>query len=352
MNHPELQHKAFLLLLISITLAFAWVLAPFSGAIFWSIILAIIFFPLHQRLLVFLRMRENLAAGITLLLCLIIVVFPVTLIATSLVHQGSNVYQSILTGELNFGEYFKQVISVLPVWLANMLDRFGLGDFSGLQAKLSASSLQGSQFIATKAFNLGQNTFNFIFSVGIMLYLLFFLIRDGAKISTRIKHALPLHAQTKQYLFVKFNTVIRATVKGNIVVAAVQGSLGGLLFWFLGIQAALLWGVLMAVLSLLPALGAALIWAPVAIYFLVTGAIGKGLTMIAFGMLVIGLVDNILRPILVGKDARLPDYVVLVSTVGGLALFGLHGFVMGPVIAALFIATWDIFTSSTEAPGN
>jgi predicted PurR-regulated permease PerM len=137
--------------------------------------------------------------------------------------------------------------------------------------------------------------------------------------------------------------VVRATVKGNVVVAMAQGALGGVLFWFLGIPAPVLWGVLMAFLSLLPAVGAALVWLPVGIYFLVTGSVGKGAFIIAYGVVVIGLVDNVLRPILVGKDTKMPDFVVLFSTLGGMAIFGFNGFVIGPVIAAMFIAIWDIF---------
>ena len=185
-----------------------------------------------------------------------------------------------------------------------------------------------------------------------MLYLLFFLLRDGSSVTEKIKQAIPLHREHKRQLFSKFTTVIRATVKGNIVVAAAQGTLGGAMFWFLDIQGALLWGVLMAVMSLLPAIGAGLIWAPVAIYFLITGAIWQGVTLIIYGILVIGLIDNILRPILVGKDTQMPDYVVLISTLGGISIFGLNGFVIGPVIAALFIATWDLFTSEREATDN
>ena len=154
----------------------------------------------------------------------------------------------------------------------------------------------------------------------------------------------------KRHLFAKFTTVVRATVKGNIAVAAMQGALGGAIFSFLDIQGALLWGFVMAFLSLLPAVGAGLIWAPVAIYFLLTGSLWQGITLIAFGVLVIGLVDNVLRPILVGKDTQIPDYVVLISTLGGMVLFGLNGFVIGPVIAAIFIAAWDLFSSAKEAP--
>ena len=128
--------------------------------------------------------------------------------------------------------------------------------------------------------------------------------------------------------------------------ALLQGALGGLIFWFLGIGAPLLWGVVMAFLSLLPAIGAALVWMPVAVYLLATGAVWQGVVLILYGMLVIGLVDNFLRPILVGKDTKMPDYVVLISTLGGIATFGLNGFVIGPVIAAMFIAAWDLFSES------
>jgi predicted PurR-regulated permease PerM len=146
--------------------------------------------------------------------------------------------------------------------------------------------------------------------------------------------------------------VIRATVKGSILVAVAQGALGGLIFWFLGIHAPLLWAVLTAFLSLLPAVGAALVWLPVAIYFLAAGAAWKGVILIGYGVLVISLVDNILRPILVGKDTKMPDYVVLISTLGGLAIFGATGLVLGPVIAAMFIAAWEIFSLSRQAVGR
>jgi predicted PurR-regulated permease PerM len=228
------------------------------------------------------------------------------------------------------------------------MGNFGLTNTSELKDLLSNGALQGSQLIATQALNIGQNTFEFIISFGIMLYLLFFLLRDGAALSNRIKQAIPLSAEHKRHLLGKFTTVVRATVKGNIAVAATQGALGGLIFSFLGIQGALLWGFVMAFLSLLPAVGASLIWAPVAIYFLLTGAIWQGLTLTAFGVLVIGLVDNLLRPLLVGKDTQLPDYVVLISTLGGMVIFGLNGFVIGPVIAALFIAAWDLFSATKE----
>ncbi|RJG06663.1 AI-2E family transporter [Noviherbaspirillum cavernae] len=348
MNSPELQQKTFLVLLIAVSLAFGWILWPFHGAVFWGTVLAILFAPFYRRLLVRMNQRRNLAAITTLLLCLVVVIFPMTVITTLLVQEGASFYERVSTRELDIGMYFQQILHALPDWMVKLLDRFDLSDLASLQEKLSEGVMQVSQFIAKQAVSIGQNTVGFLIRFAIMLYLLFFLLRDGTILSQRISEAMPLSMEHKRNLFSKFTTVIRATVKGNIAVAIVQGALGGMIFWFLGIKGALLWGVVMAILSLLPAVGAGLIWVPVAIYFLVTGAIWQGVTLIVFGVLVIGLVDNILRPLLVGKDTQMPDYVVLISTLGGLSLFGLNGFVIGPVIAALFIASWDIFAASKE----
>jgi predicted PurR-regulated permease PerM len=348
MNHPELQQKTFLFLLVLVSLAFGWILLPFYGAVFWGTVLAILFAPFYRRLLARMHQRPNMAALTTLLLCLLIVILPLTLITMAMLQEGVGVFEKIRSGQINFGTYFQQVVAALPQWLVRLLDRLDLLDINSLQQRLSAGAVQASQYVATQAINITQNTFEFVINFGIMLYLLFFLLRDGARLAARIRDAIPMSAGHKRHLFKKFTTVIRATVKGNVAVAAAQGALGGLIFWFLGIQGALLWAVLMGFLSLLPAVGAAVVWLPVAIYFLVTGAIWQGVTLIAFGVLVIGLVDNLLRPILVGKDTQMPDYVVLISTLGGMALFGLNGFVIGPAVAALFIACWDLFSSTPE----
>lgn len=350
MNHPALHAKTFLLLLITVTIAFLWILLPFYGAVFWGTVLAILFAPLYRRVMDLTGQRPTVAALSTLLIFLVVVLLPLTLITLSLLQQGAGIYEKIRSGQIDFGVYFQQIVSALPTWVLNFMSRFGLTDFASLKSTLSTAATEGSQLIATKALNIGQITVDFVISIGLMLYLLFFLLRDGTSLAAKIKQAIPLNRDHKRELFDRFTTVIRATVKGNIFVAAVQGALGGLMFWFLGIHGALLWGVLMAFMSLLPAIGAALIWAPVAIYFLVTGAIWQGVTLTLFGILVIGLVDNVLRPILVGKDTQMPDYVVLLSTLGGIAIFGLNGFVIGPVIAAVFMASWDLFSSDKSLP--
>jgi predicted PurR-regulated permease PerM len=227
-----------------------------------------------------------------------------------------------------------------------LLDRFNLTNLSTVRETLASGLMKGGQVLAPQALSIGMNTFDFMISLGIMLYLMFFLLRDGKALAERIKLNIPLRADQKAALFSRFADVVRATVKGGILVAIAQGALGGLAFWFLGIHAPLLWAVLMAFLSLLPAIGAGLVWLPIALYFLASGAVWQGIGLIVYGVLVIGLVDNILRPFLVGKDTKLPDYVVLISTLGGIEVFGLNGFVMGPLIAAIFMVTWEIFSAS------
>jgi predicted PurR-regulated permease PerM len=347
--HPP--NRALLWLLVAVSAAFAWVLLPFYGTILWAGIIALLFAPVQRRLLPRLKQRRTPAALLTLLLVLVIVVIPFALITAALAREAATLFQRLQSGEVNPALYLQGLFDALPEWITSLLDRIGLVDFSALQRRLSAGLAQASQFIATQALSIGLNTFEFVAALLITLYLAFFLIRDGDALARSVNRAVPLAPAHKRELLDKFATVIRATVKGSLLVAAIQGTLGGLAFWFLGIHAALLWGVLMAFLSLVPAVGAALVWAPVAIWFLVTGALWQGIALIAWGVLVIGLIDNVLRPLLVGRDTGLPDYLVMITTLGGVAVFGVNGFVLGPLIAAMFIAVWHIYgvTRGAEA---
>ncbi len=347
-----LEERTFLLLTVVVTLAFAWVLWPFFGAILWGAVVAILFAPLNRRLLVAMPHRPNSAASVTIAIVLLIVVLPLLLIAIALVQEAAALFAQIQAGEINFSLYFQQVSNALPVWAKSFLARSGLSNFGAVQDRIGAALTEGSQYLATQIVGIGQTTFEFFVSLAVMLYLAFFLIRDGDKLLLRVKKAVPLHQAHKRELFAKFTTVIRATVKGDILVAILQGALGGFIFWALGVHAPLLWAVLMMFLSLLPAIGASLVWLPVSIYFFATGAIWQGVTLMLFGAFVIGLIDNILRPALVGKDAKMPDYVVLISTLGGIGIFGLNGFVVGPAVAAMFIAVWDIFPASQPGEGK
>jgi len=348
MKTNAIEQKTFLLLLIGVTLAFGWILFPFYGAVFWGAILAMLFRPVFRWLRKRFKGRTNLAALATLCLVLVIVILPTAFITASLVQEGTALYMRLQSGDINIATYTQEIFDHLPRWSMNMLERFGMSDMNAIQAKLLAALNQGSRNLAASAINFGQNTFDFLVGFCVMLYLLYFLIRDGGEVSTMIRDAIPLQERHKRKLLSKFTTVIRATVKGNIAVAAAQGIIGGITFALLGIHGAMLWGFLMAFLSLLPAIGAALVWGPVALYYLATGQFVPAIVLLFVGVFVIGLVDNILRPLLVGKDTKLPDYIVLISTLGGMALFGLNGFVIGPVIAAMFISAWDIFTTAQD----
>lgn len=345
---PLLEHNAFLALMVGVSLAFVSILLPFSGAVFWGAVIAIVFTPIYVRLLARWKQRRTLAALATISLVVLMVVLPLIFLTGTLVKEGTALYQRMQSGEMNFARYFEQVVAVMPGWAHDLLDHFGLTNFSELQTRITDAVAHGSQMIATYAYSMGQNALDFVIGFFVMLYLAFFLLRDGASLSRRIRASVPLAPAHRKHLAAKFITVIRATVKGNLLVAATQGALGGLAFWFFGIKGALLWAVLMGFLSLLPAIGAGLIWLPVAIYFLVTGAIWQGVALTVYGVLVIGMVDNVLRPILVGKDTQMPDYLVLISTIGGMSVFGINGFVIGPVIAAMFMAVWDLFATARE----
>lgn len=338
-------------LLLAVTaLALGWILLPFYGAILWALIIAMLFYPVYRRLLRRLKQRHNVAAGLVMLLVLVVGVVPFALMTASLAREASAVYQHIESGEWNPALYLRALFDALPAWVGTLLEYAGVGDFDILQRQLTAALAQGSQLIATQAFGIGIDTFGFVASLGVTLYLAFFLVRDGDKLARLAEVALPVPPQFKQELVRKFMAVVRATVKGSLLIAAIQGLLGGIAFWFLGVKGALLWAVLMAFLSLLPMIGAGLVWLPVALFFVLTGSPWHGLGLVAYGIFVIGLADNLLRPMLVGKDAGMPDYVVMITTLGGMAVFGINGFIIGPTIAAMFIAVWHLSITAPPTP--
>ena len=342
----SLEDNALLVLVIVVSAAFAWILWPFFGAVLWAAVLAIVFAPLHRRLLKSMPKQHNLAGLITLLVILTLVILPLTLTVASLAEEAASLHQRIESGDLDFGRMFQQVLDALPAWATDLLHRFGLANLGAIKERLSAALVKGSSFFAAQALDIGWGTANFIIDLSVMLYLLFFFVRDGDAISDRITHAIPLPADQQRALISKSTAVIRAMVKGNLLVAAVQAALGGFIFWFLGIHAPVLWAVVFALVALLPGVSSAVIWLPVGIYLLVTGAVWQGVVLIAYGTIVMGFVDNFLQPLLVGKDTQMPGYLVLISTLGGISIFGLSGFILGPVVAALFVAVWDIFSAS------
>lgn len=340
------EDKTFLALVAVVSIAFAYVIAPFFGAILWAMIATIEFFPLRNRLLRAMPGHRNGAALLTLLVIVAAVILPAIILAAFLVQEALTLYAKVESGKIDLNHYFRQFHDNLPPWAGRSLERFGLTDLDAALAKLGAAVVDSFQTLASQVLNVGGIAFGFLLALGVMLYLTFFLLRDGDALAARVATAVPLRTEQRQALLDTFVVVIRSTIKGSLVVAILQGVIGGLLFWGLGIEAPVLWGVAMAVMAFLPVVGAGLIWVPVAAFLLATGAVIKGIVLIVFGIFVIGMVDNVVRPILVGRETRLPDYVVLISTLGGLAVFGANGVVIGPVIAALFMTLWTLATTS------
>ncbi|GAB4167613.1 MAG: AI-2E family transporter [Wenzhouxiangellaceae bacterium] len=337
----KLEQRSFIAALVLVSLAFAWLLKPFFGSILWAVIIAVLFHPLQLKLEQLWGERRNLNALITLAACVFLVVIPMLLLLSSFVQQGIAFAQRVNAGEIQPGQYIDQIRAAFPAVQA-FLERFNI-DMDTVRSNAAQAAVAVSQFLMQNAVSAGIGTANFVLKLALMLYVAFFLIRDGRVLVEHLIDALPLGDERERLLFQKFVEVARATVKGNVVVAMVQGALGGLIFWILGLPAPVLWGVVMAVLSLIPAVGAGLVWAPAAIYLYAVGHWIQASVLLGYGVLVIGLADNVLRPILVGRDTKLPDWMVLLSTLGGLAMFGINGFVVGPLIAVLFIAFWQIF---------
>jgi predicted PurR-regulated permease PerM len=350
LKNPELEFKSLLVLVLLASALFGLILWPFFGAVCWAVFIAIVFWPMHQRFLHGSHGRPNMAAAASLTVILLIVILPLAMLAASITQEASVFVERMRSGELQLSVFFDRFLQALPEWARSMLHRFGLADLGLLQQKMLAALSASGQALTSRVVGIGQVTLDFVVAFFLMLYMLFFLFRDGEQLSASVARSIPLHPQHTRRLLTQFATVVRATVKGNIVVALVQGALGAVAFWFLGLRGAVLWGAVMAILSLLPAVGAALVWGPVAAWFFFSGAPIKGIGLIIWGALVIGLVDNVLRPVLVGKDTRMPDYLVLVATLGGIVVFGLNGFVIGPVIAAVFLVSWEMLASARQQP--
>jgi predicted PurR-regulated permease PerM len=339
--HSSSQRVFFGLLLVGVTIAFLWLIRGFLQPIFWAVAFGIVIFPLHAKIERRLRPRGSLAATASVLLVLLIVILPLAGIGAVVTGEAAALYERIRGGNIDLTSPLLWAETQLPVLIA-FLESLGI-DPEGLRSQISDSAATVSQFIASQALAIGQNTVRVAVFFFIMLYLLFFFLRDGDRLVNRILRALPLSPAREQKLLERFADVSRATIKGTFATGAVQGMIGGVLFWALGIPAPILWGALMAFLSFLPAFGSAVIWGPAAVMLIVNGEVAKGFILIAAGSLVIGLVDNILWPFLVGRDTRMPDFFVLLATLGGLAMFGVSGFVIGPLLAAFFITFWQMF---------
>ncbi|MEM1432567.1 MAG: AI-2E family transporter [Pseudomonadota bacterium] len=339
-----MEHVFFFTLLIVTTLAFLGLLNAFIVPVFWAIALAVVFEPLNDRVAELLGGRGGVASIMTILLVLVAIVLPLTLIGVVVSGEVTRLITAVEDGSIDLGRGIRWARDQAPL-LFEYAERIGL-EPDGLRERLSNMAIVTGQWIAGNAVTVGQSTVRLFVSVMLMIYILFFLLKDGHEIVRRLVQILPLGDEREHQLFGRFSEVVRATIRGTFVISAIQGFIGGVAFALLGIDGAILWGVVMAILSLLPVVGAVLVWGPAAGILIANGDLIKGIGMIVIGIGVIGLVDNLLRPLLVGRDTRMPDYLILLATLGGLAMFGATGLVIGPLIAALFITLWEMFEQS------
>ncbi len=348
MRGKTIDRTFFYLLLLVVTLAFWKLISDFIMPIFWALILSVLFHPLQRYLLRTIPDRPSLNAFITMATIVFAVLIPVFLVVLAVAQEAASLAQDIEAGKINPQSWLAWLQEQIPA-LARLLDRFGV-ELSQLRDGLSRAAMASGTWMASNALVIGQNALAFFLRLFVMLYLLYFFVRDGSIMLQRVRQALPLDENLARHLGGRFAAVARATLKGTFLIGAIQGAIGGLAFWALDLRGPVLWGVVMALFSLLPAVGPAIVWIPAAIMLMATGAWVKGLILVAIGSVVIGLVDNLLRPVLVGRDAGLPDYIILLATLGGISMFGLSGVLIGPIVAALFFSVWHSFENQRNSP--
>jgi predicted PurR-regulated permease PerM len=347
-NTQMLERKAFNLFLFAITSALVFVTWPLASALLCSVLAAIMFQPLYRRLLLRLNGRETRASLATLIIITVAVVIPLLIIGGMVTNEAADLYLLMRTREFDASIYFMSIHDALPLRLQSFVDASGYGRLSDVQAKIASLLSESAGFIAQYALSVGSNALSFVLAFGVGLYVTYFLLRDGGRLVDVFERSLPFENSISIRLTTRFTEVVRATIKGSVVVGIVQGILGAITFAIADLPSVALFGVLMAIASLLPAVGPALIWAPAAVYLILTGDIWQAIVVIVSGFLVIGMADNVLRPVLVGRSTGIPDWVVLVTTLGGIATFGLSGIVLGPVIAGLFMCAWEISREQRE----
>ncbi|TIX48900.1 AI-2E family transporter [Alteraurantiacibacter aquimixticola] len=344
-----IERGGFLLFLALVSAAMLAVVWPFVAPLLWATLAAIMFQPLYQRMLAWRKGRENQAAILSLLVITVAVIIPSIIIGSMVVDEAVGVFTAFREGRIDVAGWLDQVIAALPASVQSSLTESGFGNLAAVTERAQEFAEQSVGLIARHALAIGGGVFGWVLAFGVGLYVTFFLLRDGKALAPRVLAAMPMDADITARMAERFLTIVRATIKGSVVVGLVQGALGGITFWIAGVPSAILFAVIMAICSLLPALGPALVWVPAAIYLLAIGEIWQGVLVIVSGVAVIGMADNVLRPILVGRDTGIPDWMILVTTLGGIAALGLSGIVLGPLVAGLFIAAWKELAAQREA---
>jgi predicted PurR-regulated permease PerM len=338
-DSERLRRVTLVTLALFISALFLWMVREFLIALLLAAITAGMLRPLYVRLSQRLKNRRTLAASITLALLVLLVILPLVAYATVVVNQAIDLgriagpWIRTTFGSGEFGKLFERYPSLRPLepYRDQILTK--LGEFGGELGALAVAA----------ATAMAQEAVTFLLMLFVMLYATFFFLTDGRAILRTILYYSPLPSVDEEKMLERFSSVARATIRGTVVVGLIQGALGGLAFWVAGINGAAFWATSMAVLSVVPGIGTALIWVPGVLYLALTERVGAAIGLGAWCAIVVGSVDNFLRPFLVGKDAKLSDILILISTLGGITLFGALGFIIGPIVAALFVTVWDIY---------
>jgi predicted PurR-regulated permease PerM len=337
----RLQRGFLLLLLLVVTVVFLRMIAGFLTPLLLAALFAGMTYPLYRKLLGLTRGRTSAAAVLTLVVVVTLVVIPLTAFLGIVVDQAGGMTSSVapwVGRELGKEDLLTRLLERLPQPAQDLLP-----EADRVAAKVGELAGRIGAFLVNSVAALTRGTASFFLGLFILLYAMYFFLVSGRETLIRLLYLMPLNSDQENRLLERFTSVTRATVKGTLLIGMIQGALGALGFLFLGIPGWAFWGTIMAVLSIIPAVGAALVWVPAVLYLLTVGQVTKGVILLVWCAVVVSSSDNVLRPRLVGRDARMPDLMILVGTLGGLTMFGATGVILGPVVAALFLTLWDLY---------
>lgn len=343
-----------ILLVLAISGIFLAMIWNFLKALLLAAIFAGLLSPLYRRLVVLFRGRKVLASITTIILVLVVILGPLAGFLGIVVNQAVEVSQKAIPwvkeqlGSEHALDYEKWITERMP-FLADVIP----SREQVLSGVATVAQALGNVLVAS-ASKVTAGMASFLLNLFIMLYAMFFFLIDGRKVLNRILYYTPLPQEDDERMIHRFASITRATLKGTIVIALIQGTLAGLAFWAAGIEGAAFWGTIMVLLSIVPGIGAPLVWVPAVIYLVSTNQVIAGVLLAGWCGGVVGTIDNVLRPTLVGKDAQMPDLLILLGTLGGIIMFGAVGFIIGPIICGLFLTVWEIWgtTFTEELPGS
>lgn len=330
---------AFLIFLLFAASILALSIAPFIGAALWAMAATIIFGPVERHLRARLRLSARTASGLTVAIIALAIVTPAGLLIGIAADQAIALANRAQNGDLGLATSLTKLIVQLPEWLQAMLKSNGISDGRSA-ARALVSQVGTGSVLAHGLIGAGRTIAGILLGIFVTLYLTYFMLLDGNSIRRRMAWLIPMRAEEQAMLAARFAAVVRATVMGSLVIGVAQGASGGVVMALLGVQNAALLGVLMAFASLVPGAGTGLVWVPVVLYLMLGGDLIRAGAMAFSGLFLIGSVDTLLRPILVRRATRVPDGLVLVTTLGGASMFGFNGVLIGPMSAALFLAGW------------